>query len=103
MLYLCSEDSFPLHRIGPGIHAPGFNFSAYLKSAYISQLNEQGTLELAALDPRLNDAIENAKGELRQHFKTRQKEKLKSLVEEWKAEQIYPYKDEPTNAVQIVE
>jgi hypothetical protein len=103
MLYLCSEDSFPLHRITPGIHAPGFNFSAYLKSAYISRLNEQGTLELAALDPRLNDAIENAKGELRQHFKTRQKEKLKSLVEEWKSEQIYPYKDEPTNAVQIVE
>jgi hypothetical protein len=103
MLYLCSEDSFPLHRIAPGIQAPGFNFSAYLKSTYISRLNEQGILELANLDQRLNDAIENAKGELRLHFKTRQREKLKSLVAEWKSEEIYPYKDEPTNPVQVVE
>jgi hypothetical protein len=101
-LYLCNEDSVPLHKIGPGIHAPGFNFSAYLKSTYVSQLNEQGTLELG-LDPRLNDAVENAKGELREYFKTRTKEKLKSLVEEWKTEKVYPFNEEPKNPVQKVE
>jgi hypothetical protein len=103
MLYLCNEDSVPLHRITPGIHAPGFNFSAYLKSTYVSQLNEQGTLELGVLDARLNEAVESAKGELREYFRTRTKEKLKSLVEEWKTEQVYPYKEEPKNPVQEVE
>ncbi len=102
-LYLCNEDSVPLHKIGPGIHAPGFNFSAYLKSTYISQLNEQGTLELGILDPRLNEAVENAKGELREYFKVRTKEKLKSLVEEWKTEHVYPFEEEPKNPVQKVE
>ena len=30
MLYLCSKDGLPLHRIAPGIHAPGFDFSSYV-------------------------------------------------------------------------
>ena len=103
MLYLCTEDGFPLHRIAPGIHAPGFNFSAYLRSTYISQLHEAGTLELGTLDARLNDAVESAKTRLRENFKIRAKERLQSLVEEWKTDQVYPYKDEPVSATQQVE
>lgn len=103
MLYLCSVDGFPLHRIVPGIHAPGFDFSAYLRSAYVSELNEQGTLGLAELDSRLNDSVESAKTQLREHFRDRTKEKLKNLVDEWKTEQVYPYADEPVTAVQAVE
>jgi hypothetical protein len=68
MLYLCSADGFPLHRVVPGIHAPGFDFSAYLRSAYVSELNEQGALGLAELDSRLNESVENAKIQLREHF-----------------------------------
>ena len=30
MLYLCDDGGLPLHRVPPGIHAPGFEFSAYL-------------------------------------------------------------------------
>jgi hypothetical protein len=104
-LYLCNEESVPLHKIGPGIgiQAPGFNFSAYLKSTYVSQLNQRGMLELAALDSRLNEAVENAKAELRNHFRARSKEKLQGLVDEWKKEEVYPYKEEPKNPVQKVE
>ena len=103
MLYLCSKDGFPLHRIVPGIHAPGFEFSAYLRSAYVSELNEQGVLDLAELDSRLNESVENAKSQLREHFKARTIEKQKSLVDEWKTEQVYPYAEDPVTAVQTVE
>jgi Histidine kinase-, DNA gyrase B-, and HSP90-like ATPase len=103
MLYLCSEDGFPLHRIMPGIHAPGFDFSAYLRSAYISEVNEQGVLDLAELDSRLNESVENAKSQLREHFKVRTTERMKSLVDEWKSEQVYPYAGEPASPVQVVE
>jgi hypothetical protein len=104
-LYLCNEESVPLHKIGPGIgiQAPGFNFSAYLKSTYVSQLNQRGILELGIFDARLNEAVENAKAELRDHFKSRSKAKLKGLVDEWKKEEVYPYKEEPKNPVQKVE
>jgi Histidine kinase-, DNA gyrase B-, and HSP90-like ATPase len=103
MLYLCSENGFQLHRIVPGIQAPDFEFSAYLRSQYISELYEHGSLDLAELDPRLNESIENSKNALRGYFKGRATEKLKTLVDEWKNEKVYPYAGEPVNAVQEVE
>ena len=103
MLYLCSEEGFPLHRIAPGIQAPGFEFSAYLRSPYVSELHKQGTLDLAELDSRLNTSVENAKLSLRDHFKTRANEKSQSLVDQWKTEQVYPYVDEPADTVQTME
>jgi len=104
MMYLCSAEGFPLHRIAPGIQAPGFDFSAYLRSQYVSALHDQGSLDLAELDPRLNEAVENGKEELRNHFKARTSEKSLSLVDEWKTEHVYPYPDEePSTPVQVVE
>jgi hypothetical protein len=103
MLYLCNPSGFPMHRIAPGIHAPGFDFSAYLRSEYVSLLHEQGTLDLAELDPRLNESIENAKNTLRDHFRARTVERAHNLVDEWKTEQVYPYAGDPTTPVQVVE
>jgi len=103
MLYLCSTNGFPLHRMAPGIQAPGFNFSAYLRSEYVSRLHERGELDNLQLDPRLNEAVENAKGELRDHFKARSAERVRSLVDEWKTEKVYPYVEEPATVVQMAE
>ena len=103
MMYLCSAEGFPLHRIAPGIQAPGFDFSAYLRSQYVSALHDQGSLDLAELDPRLSEAVENGKEELRNHFKARTIEKARSLVDEWKIEHVYPYPEEPSTPVQVVE
>jgi len=104
MMYLCNSDGFPLHRIAPGIHAPGFDFSAYLRSRYVSVLHDQGSLDLAELDPRLHEAVENGKEELRNHFKARTSERAQSLVDEWKTEHVYPYPDEePSTPVQAAE
>jgi hypothetical protein len=103
MLYLCDEGGLPLHRIPPTIQAPGFEFSAYLKSPYNSRLNQQGTLDLGELDPGLSKAIEDSKEQLRAHFKTRQAEDTRSLVDRWKEEAVYPYKDEPETPVKTAE
>jgi hypothetical protein len=89
MLYLCNDDGFPLQRISPGIHAPGFDFSAYLRSPYITQLNEQGVLGLGELDPRLTELVDRAKGGMRAHFKARNVERVRNLVQEWKTEESY--------------
>jgi Histidine kinase-, DNA gyrase B-, and HSP90-like ATPase len=104
MLYLCNAEGFPLHRLAPGIQAPGFDFSAYLRSQYVSVLHDQGSLDLAELDPRLNEAVENGKDQLRNHFKARTTERAQSLVDEWKTENVYPYPDEePSTTVQAAE
>lgn len=103
MLYLCDEGGLPLHRVPPMIHAPGFEFSAYLKSAYNSLLNQEGKLELGEFDPHLAKAIETAKDRLRTHFKERQAEDTRSLVERWKKEAVYPYAGDPHTPVQTAE
>jgi len=103
MLYLCSERGFPLHRITPGIQAPGFDFSAYLSSLYISKLHERGVLGLTELDKNLHSAVEDAKTQLRDHFKQRAAAESRNLVDQWKSEKVYPFGGEPTGPVQIVE
>lgn len=103
MLYLCDEGGLPLHRVPPGIHAPGFEFSAYLKSPYNSRLSQRGTLDLAELDAGLEKAIEDGKEQLRSHFKTRLSEDTRSRVERWKEEAVYPYAGEPESPIQRAE
>ncbi len=103
VVYLCSEDGFPFQRMQPRFHAPGFQFSAYLKSKYISQLNEKGTLDLAEMNPVLQAAYELAQEKIKEHFKNRELEAARSEIEEWKAEQIYPYKEEPQSSVEEAE
>ena len=93
----------PLHRIPPTIQAPGFEFSAHPKSPYNSRLNQQGTLDLAELDPGLSKAIEDSKDQLLAHFKMRHAEDTRSLVERWKQEAVYPYKDDPDTPVKTAE
>jgi hypothetical protein len=103
MLYLCNEAGFPLHMLSPGIQAPGFEFSAYLKSPYIDALNSSGILALSEHDPRLQDLIQRAKDAMRAHFKSREIEAARSLVDEWKSEKSYPYSSEPVTSVQKLE
>ena len=103
MLYLCDEGGLPLHRVPPGIHAPGFEFSAYLKSSYNSRLSQQGTLDLAELDPSLEKAIEDGKEQLRSHFKARLAEDTRSRVERWKKEAVYPYDADPISPIERAE
>lgn len=103
MLYLCDASGHPLHRVPPGIHAPAFEFSVYLKSEYISLLNQEGRLDIAEMDSGLNKALEEGKEQLRTHFKERLHEDTRSRVERWKAESVYPYSGEPDSVVQRAE
>jgi hypothetical protein len=40
-LYLCDAFGFALEETRAGIRAPGFNFTAYLKSEYFAELSDQ--------------------------------------------------------------
>jgi hypothetical protein len=40
-----------LHQVPPSIQAPGFNFTAYLKSDHIRELDKSGLLSLEELHP----------------------------------------------------
>jgi hypothetical protein len=102
-LFLCDENGVALHKVSAGIHAPGFEFTAYLKSPLITELDAEGSLVLEEIDPALHVFIESARDTLRDHFRRRAAETTIELVESWKKEKIYPYQGEPKDIVEAVE
>lgn len=102
-LFLCDESGVALHKIPVGIQAPGFDFTAYLKSPLVRQLDASGSLILEEIDPELNAIIETARSKLREHFRQRAAEQSVEVVRSWKSEKIYPYEGEPKNIIEEAE
>jgi hypothetical protein len=93
-MLLCDDSGMPLGEIPPGIHAPYFDFTAYLRWAGFREYESE--LAAAELHPALQPVIEAAKEHLRTHFKNRATEVEAEVLEEWKQQKIYPYEGEPT-------
>ena len=102
-LYLCSENGFPLDQVEARFHVPGFSFSAYLKSPYIASLHNEERLALAEMDATLREAVETARATIKNYFRERAAERARSVVDAWKAADVYPYKGEPASTVEKAE
>ena len=102
-LFFCDPNGFPIDETSPGIHAPGFEFTGYLKSDYFAELLASNLLDLANMDSAINRCLYAAKEVMREHFRKRAAEKSAGLVEEWRKEKVYPYEGEPANVVEKAE
>lgn len=102
-LYLCNEKGFPLAEIERRFHIGTFQFSAYLKSDYISKLQDQGMLEVAEMDTRIVAVVDEAQEAIKNYFRNRAAQEAQNVVREWKQEQVYPYEGEPVTKVEEVE
>lgn len=103
VLYLCSANGFPFDQVETRFHVPGFSFSAYLKSSYVEELHNEERVALSEMDPLLTTAVEHARSAIKDYFREKAAEKARSLVDEWIAEDVYPYRGDPQNAVEKVE
>ena len=103
VLYLCNEAGLPLSQTEIRVQAPGLNFSAYLKSPYISKLSREGTLGLGELNASLLGSINHVKDAVKTFHRERVVSKSKSVVERWKEESVYPFSSEPTSQVERIE
>ena len=102
-LFLCDEDGFTYHRVAPKIQAPGFDFTAYLRSAYIRELHENNQLELDDLSEGTGRLVEAGKQALKSHFRSRSAERAVELVDGWKKRDIYPFQGEAKSPVEVAE
>jgi hypothetical protein len=102
-MYFCDGSGFPQDDSSPGIQAPGFNFTAYLKSDYFAKLLAENRLEIANLDVPTGNALASAKEAMRDHFRKRTSERAAGLVEEWQRAKVYPYEGEASTAVEEAE
>ncbi|MFG1364126.1 ATP-binding protein [Xanthobacter versatilis] len=101
--FLCGPEGFPFHRVTPKFHTPGFQFSAYLKSTFIGALQEQGLLDLAEMNTPLQAAYDEAAELIKAFFRAKEVEAAQSEIDQWKAEEIYPYRFEPLTTVEKAE
>ena len=101
--FLCGPEGFPFLYITPKFHTPGFQFSAYLKSRFINILQAEGLLDLAEMNAPLLASYDEASERIKIYFQAKQVEAAQSKIDEWKAEEIYPYASEPVTALERAE
>lgn len=93
-IHLCDEKGVSLYSLVAGmIRAPGFSYTAYVKTQYFRERDQTNALLLADMDPEIKRIVDVAKGRIRQHFRERTLEKQGKVIERWKEENIYPYED----------
>ncbi len=90
-IYLCDRDWFARDEKTVGIKAKGWEFTAYLKSELVEKLDAENALGMEELHPSIKAITDAAKDALRTHFRKRERSRASDLVNQWQAENIYPY------------
>lgn len=106
VLHLCDAKGISLDEVPAGqtIRAPGFNFTAYVKSEFFRELDSTNQLGLPDLHPDVQIILKVAKNKIKEHFRLRLLEKQGMVVDRWKKEHIYPYEDKPNlDPVEVAE
>lgn len=68
-LYFCDTNGFALEERSPGIQAPGYHFTAYLKSSLVPELVDENAFALDTMHPVVDGMVDAAKDALRKHFR----------------------------------
>lgn len=99
-LLLCLPGRFNFHSMAPGIHARGFDFTAYLTAELFQDMADENREGLVELDPAATALIEAAKSKLREHFRKKESERSRSKIQEWQEAKIYPYEGITSDPIQ---
>lgn len=90
-LAMCDTKGVTLASAPPSIHAPGFHFTAYiLWDGFRDHIDFLALSDFDAED-EVGSIVEAARDVLREHFRSRDAEKRQEQVQEWIAEEVYPY------------
>lgn len=102
-LFLCNEKRFPLAQADRRFHVGDFQFTAYLETSYLTAAQKEGTVELAEMQTPMVASIDEAVKQIKEYFRQRAAVAARGYVEEWKAERVYPFAEDPRNPVEQVE
>lgn len=102
-LFLANERGAPLIKTRRKFHVGDVKFTAYVKSALVTELQERETLDLAELNLCINYWLNEAQDVIKGHFDTIQAEERRGIVESWKHAEVYPFAGEPSGVVEQAE
>lgn len=93
-LYLCDAAGNSLHEMKPGVQAPGFDFTAYLK--WNGFEDEPNFLGMDGITPEpMRAVVAAAQEKLREYFKAQNDERSARLIKQWQEEDSYPFRTPP--------
>lgn len=102
-IFFCDPSGVARGKVRARIQAPGFDFTAYLRSEEIPRLEKEGAILLDELHPEVKALAEAARVTMREHFGRRQNERASEKIANWKESGLYPYTEAPTNLVERAE
>lgn len=102
-VYLCDLDGFMRANALPRLHFRGFSYTAYLKAAHVTQLDQHGLLDAGELSNDVRQMLEEARRKLREHFTLREADRAQDTLANWKMAGIYPYSGEPDSELEVTE
>jgi hypothetical protein len=95
---LCDGDGFALHEVEAAVRpGSGFNYTAYLVSPRFAALHSENLLILDEMHPEVKAFLDAARDILRRHFRERREALTAELVQQWRADGVYPYEGEPAD------
>lgn len=98
-LHLCDDAGMSMAELSASdVRAPGFHFSAYLRSDLFREREHE--LDLANMND-LRAVIDAAKAQIRGHFAQRLDELPSSVVDAWKREDSYPFRGDAADEVDV--
>lgn len=103
-LLICDARGFALHELPIGVQTRGIELTAYLRCEDATEWADAGRFAAGDLDAEVTAVIEQAKDCVREYVRSRLAEEAQGLVQQWKTEQIYPYReDEPLTPIREAE
>ena len=96
-IILCDSSGIGLGFVPVQVQAPGFQFTAYLKSSYIRKLHDNE--QLFEMEPELEPLLDISREQIKSHFRTVKKKQTSDTIEGWKSEGVYPYSGDPVDNI----
>ena len=103
VLYLCNEKGFPLTQVETALSRRRVPVLGLFEIKLHSKLQTEGTLELAEMNPAVVSISDEAQEAIKDYFRNRAAQEARTVVQEWKQEQIYPYEGEATTRIEEAE
>lgn len=94
VIYLCDEHGMTVGEAPAEVLARGFTYTAYVKWQPLRHLRHDWMLADLGGGPAA-PVLEAARARLRTHFQQREGERRKEVIQEWRSEDVYPFKEEP--------
>ncbi|WP_282677197.1 ATP-binding protein [Serratia marcescens] len=95
-IHYCDENGFSLFSESAGrlFRSYGVDFTVYIKSPLIKKKYEEHVLSLGDMDSGIKQLKEIVIDICRKHFVNKEFLQKSKIVDEWKAQDIYPYKSD---------